>query len=257
MARIIYSLGELAGSIGDLTFQRNNSGTIVRTRPRQNKSSTLRQTARHTQHIDWLAKWQQLTQNQRDDWNTYASTWTKINKFGQVKTLTGQNWFESSNYYMSDMGQAMLANPPGHTLPLAPPDLDILVSETEIQVSFVAPFDYTYDSLIMWASTPTKKNNFQVNQIRRKVTVLNATPANPLDITALWETAIGLPWEPLTLFPNANLFVCLQSISKGSGIASTFICNSINTLSIVGNSLLSDAGVQLQTDGGTNINTDT
>jgi len=256
MARIVYTLGELMGSVGGLTFQRNSSGTIVRTRPIPTKRTTTRQSATHTAHIHWLYEWQQLTQAQRDDWNTYASTWQKINKFGQSKTLTGQNWFETSNYYRTNIGETQLSNPPVHTLPQDPPTFDIYLSETAIRICATEAHDYINNPVILWVSPPTRRNTPTINQTRRLATILIVEPACGYDITTFWETAIGIPWTPSTLFPNANIFVCLQSIRRSSGITSALLCEKADTESGIGSNLETDTGDNLQTDTGDYIQPD-
>src|SRR3990172_5446755 len=152
MARIVYTLGELTGSIGGMTFQRNNSGAIVRQRPQPSKSTTIRQSVTHANHLHWLYQWQQLSQTQRDDWNSYASIWTKINKWGQAKTLTGQNWFETANYYRADLGESQLSSPPVHTLPQNPPAFSVQLQINSIRLYFTETHDYTNNPLLIWVS---------------------------------------------------------------------------------------------------------
>ena len=232
MARITYTLGELVGSIGDLTFQRNNAGTIIRLRPKQKKSSTSKQTTAHIKHIQWLYEWQQLTQEERDLWNTYSATWTKVNKFGQTKTLTGQNWFESANYYRADLGESILTAPPVHDLPQAPPDYDINITADTISLTFNEAHDYVVSPVIVWVSAPTKRNTSSLNQTRRIALIIQAAPANPLDITSEWEAATGMTWDPENIFPTSNIFVFLQSIRRSAGIGSTLLTKNTNTIEI-------------------------
>src|SRR6267154_5450968 len=98
MARIVYTLGELKGSVAGLTFQNNSSGKIVRQRPNVSKTSSIKQQGAHQNHISLLQSYSQLTNDEKGLWNLYASTYTKVNKFGEDKQLTGQNWYESINY---------------------------------------------------------------------------------------------------------------------------------------------------------------
>ena len=157
----------MVGNLGDITFQRNTAGTIVRLRPRPSKSSTTQQTTAHINHIDWSYEWQQLTQDERDDWNTYAGTWTKVNKFGQTKTLTGLNWFESANYYRLELGESILTAPPVHDLPQAPPDFDINITDDTISLTFNEAHDYDVSPVIVWVCAPTKRGTQSLNQRSR------------------------------------------------------------------------------------------
>lgn len=229
MATITYTLGELKGSIGNLTFQRNSSGKIVRVRPRINKSSTSSQQKAHSKLFDSLYNWQLLTNSQKDSWNTYANTFTKINKFGQEKKLTGLNWFTSTNFYNLLLGNPLFTNPPPHTLPPSPPSFEILLTETSIKINFTSRFTWTTNGLIIWSTLPNRKNTNSINTVRRLVTVIKDEPMNNIiDITSLWETSMGITFNTAN-FPNANIFVCLESVSTESGITSPLICNKINS----------------------------
>ena len=256
MARITYTLGELMGSVGGLTFQRNSAGAIVRQRPIPSKQTTTRQSISHAAHIKWLFEWQKLTQSQRDAWNVYADTFTKINKFGQVKFITGQNWFETSNYYMEVIGEAIMTSPPIHTLPENPQTFNLVLSASQIQLNFTEAHDCTGNPILIWVSAPTKRNTPTVNQIRRLAQITEDCPIGLFDITAVWENAIGLPWTPATLFPNANIFVCLQSLRRSSGITSALLCAKQNTAATAIDNIQTDTGDDLQTDAGVYLQTD-
>lgn len=232
MARITYTLGELTGSLSGVTFQRNRSGTIIRTRPAPSRKSTTRQTAIHTSHTGWLYQWQQLTQEQRDLWNDFSITFNKVGKFGQTKTLTGQNWFETCNYERFIITGTILSNPPVYALPQSPPAFELIPTNNNLYINFLQSHDYVNHPIIVWTSYPTRKNTLSINQIRRKALIITATPTDPLGITNEWETATGLPWSPSALFPTANIYVCLQSINLSSGITSALLCSKTNTGSV-------------------------
>jgi len=117
MARIVYTIGEIKGSIAGLTFQQNSSGKIVRARPQVRRTSTTKQQTAHQTQQNLLQQYQALTNTEKDLWNLYGKTFPKTNKYGQNKTLTGQNWFESINYQRLISALGSLAAPPAHVLP--------------------------------------------------------------------------------------------------------------------------------------------
>jgi hypothetical protein len=233
MARIVYTLGQLKGSIGGLTFQNNSSGAIVRQRPQPAKGITTKQSNTHVNHIKWLYEWQQLSQAQRNLWNVYANTWTKINKFGEVKKLTGLNWFETSNYHIQSIGESILQSPPAHDLPQTPPSFNIEITDTIIYLVMNEAHDYYNYPVLVWVSQPIRRNTQTINQTRRLAMIITNLNTNPISIKTEWELATELPFSPLSLFPNANLFVCLQSMARTSGITSTLLCKSVNTSLLV------------------------
>ena len=231
MARITYGplVTAIKGSIGGVTFQNNTSGTIIRSRPRPTRVSTTKQTIAHAALQQLLYEWQNITQSQRDEWNEYASVWTKENKFGESKTLTGQNWFTSVNWWRNELDETILAGPPAHTLPQAAPSFAMILSNSDVKINFLSAHDYVNNPVAVWSSLPTKKNTLSINQIRKLVYVFRTTPADPYNLTALWEAAIGLDWDPSNNFPDANIFFCLESIRESSGITSSMLCTKNET----------------------------
>lgn len=240
MARVVYGplVSSVKGSIGGITFQGNPSGSIIRNRPRPTKVSTNRQTASHASLQNLLYLWQQLTQSERDEWNVYATAWTKENKFGQAKVLTGLNWFTSVNYYKLLVDSSTFTSPPAHVLPQAPPSFGLVLSDSAIKINFLEAHLYPENPVAVWASFPTRKNTLSINQVRRLVTILTAQPADPLDITALWKIATGINWDPANNFPNANIYVCLESMSATSFITSSLLCTKQNSTSAESDTLI-------------------
>lgn len=226
MARILYGGGVTAirGSIGGLTFQNNTSGNIVRARPHLSKASTKKQSATHVQLQTLQHAWQQITSDQQEAWNTYGTTWTKINKFGQVKTLTGSNWFVSVNFMRLAMSLSILADPPVHDIPPSPPEFGITFTPTELFFNYVSAFDFVNNALILSTTTPTRTASLSINRIRKQVVIWTADPGSPADITSLWEAATQMQFDPVNTFPNANIYFCLQSVTKASGITSAMYC---------------------------------
>jgi len=229
MARIVYTIGELMGSVGGLTFQRNRSGKIVRFRPTVGKKSTNAQQTAHAKHLTFLRGWQLLTLAQKVSWNAYAITWLKTNKFGEDKQLTGQNWYESINFMRSLLGLSELTDPPAHLLPIAPPSFELIVTPDKLYIHFTFLHDYTDSPVIVWTSTPSRRVTNSINQIRKYAMIITVDPGDILDITTQWENATGITWNPEQIFPNTNIFVCLESVNAASGISSAMLCSNIST----------------------------
>ena len=140
----------LSGSIGGWTFHRNRSGNIVRSRGAALRNSTTKQTLAHQSHIKFLQLFQALTQVNKDLWNDFADTFTKTDKFGTVKTLTGQNWFESIGFNRELVGESILDSPPAHILPVAMQDFNLVVGSAEIEIIFNAAFNPADNALVIY-----------------------------------------------------------------------------------------------------------
>ena len=232
MGRIVYTIGEIKGSVGGVTFQNNSSGHIIRQRPTVKKTSTIRQQLAHSKHQAMLYAWSQLTNGQKDDWNLFAETYTKENKFGETKKLTGANWFTSTNFQRLLMGLTLLTSPPPHDLPAAAPEFTINLYDNDITLTITGPIDYDVSDLIVWCSMPTNRVKPTINNIRKYCTIKKTGTAGTFSIKAEWENATGLLWQPLDYFPNANIFVCLETVRITSGITSPLLCAKTNTSTI-------------------------
>jgi len=230
MARIIYGplVTEIMGSIQGVTFQKNSSGSIIRSKPTLAHSSTIRQQESHMRHINALHSWQGLSNEQKDLWNTYASTYTKINKFGQTKKLTGQNWYEAQNYWIKYFNVGQVDEPLPHILPQAPWNFELFLTETKIFLNPLSDFNYGDNSILMFGSLPTFRSTTSINQIRKFCGLLNPPFDIPIDITSRWEAGTGLTWANASKYGNANIYICLQSISNGGLITSAYLCSKGN-----------------------------
>ena len=233
MARIIYTLGELKGSIGNLTFQNNHSGKIVRQRPRVKSTSTIKQQESHQRLQLYLKAWQGLTDTQRDNWNSFASVHTKENKFGQLKKLTGENWFISVNISSGLYTGITFYDPPPYNLPQPVPSFEVIATDSDLYLTIADSFNWFLDSIILWTSLPCSKQKPSINQIRKYVLLQYTEPSQPIKFTNDWQNAVQLAWNPTLQFPNSNIFFCLQTVSKSSGITSPLLCKKINTKTVV------------------------
>lgn len=221
MAVIIPSLGELKGSIGGNTFQRNRSGQIVRARPRVGKKSTAKQSSAHNNLSHWLYMWQLIGETSRGLWNTYANTWTKGNRYGATKTLSGGNWFMSVNETGRLATNTYYADPPPHTLPADVPTFSVVIVDDTILMNIDSSFDYANNALLIYTTLPTSRSSTSINRIRKFMTNVQSDQGAYWDITSLWESATGLQFNASTAFPLSNIFFSMISVAIESSISST------------------------------------
>jgi len=226
MARIIYAplATAVMGSIGGITFQKNPSGQIIRSRPSISKASTSRQQYAHNDNQNLLSLWQALPNIDKDEWITYALTYTKINKFGQVKTLTGYNWFYSVNYFAIKYGMAYHATPPTHVVPAELPPWTITLDAGALTITLTDPFDFDNNNIVAWCALPTRKNTSSIQQIRKFMLLLTDSTPQPFDVTAAWNSATQMDFATGNFAANINFFFCLQSIRLSSNITSAMEC---------------------------------
>jgi len=211
---------ELVGSIGGFTFQKNRSGSIVRLRGNPSRSATPKQTIAHQNHIRFLQLWQTLSSAERTLFNDFADTFPKTTKFGTVKTLTGQNWFESINFNRELFGLSVLTSPPAHDLPVALPGFDFVVGTSEIEIVFAVPFNPVDNGLIIETTTLSTRSTTSFRRASRLTKVLDSGPFSTIDLTGDWESTHGVPWPPGSGDICGSLGVMVRTVNKNSGIAS-------------------------------------
>jgi hypothetical protein len=223
MAKVQFgaAIDTITGSVGGWTFHRNRSGNIVRSRGAALRNSTTKQTQAHQTHIKFLQLWQALTQVNKDLWDTFADTFTKTDKFGEVKTLSGQNWFESINFNLELAGLAILNAPPAHSLPVDVQDYNLVVGSTEIEVNFNPAFDPADTALIIFTTSFNTRVTTSQRQFQRLTKVIPSGPFDNIDLTADWESAHGVPWPPSAAPICGRIAVEVRTLDKNSGIAST------------------------------------
>lgn len=223
MAKVQFGAGidAITGSIGGWTFHRNRSGNIVRARGAALRNSTTKQTQAHQTHIKFLQLWQALTSDSKNLWNVYADTWTKTDKFGAVKTLSGQNWFESINFNLELVGSAISNAPPVHTLPIAVQDYDFIIDSNEIDISFTPDFNPADNALVIFTTSFNTRVTTSQRQFQRLTKVIQSGPYNRVNITPDWVSTHGITWPPSALPVCGRIAVEVRTINKTSGIAST------------------------------------
>lgn len=248
MARVQYGalVTGLSGSIGGITFQNNASGSIARLKSGTPKNPTVNQSIAQQNITKYISLWQQLTLAEKTAWNNYAVLWTKTDEFGNVKTLTGLNWFQSVNYNLELVGSAITNTPPVHTLPTGVPSYTLTLSATSAIITFSPAFNPTNQALIIRATPPLSRSSTSTRQDMRLIKVLTAGPYSTIDITADWEAYFGLIWADIQAPFCYTIAVSIQTIEKTSGIASSGV------LAISQNSL-NNIGVGYMIVGSTNI----
>lgn len=215
------AIDTITGSVGGWTFHRNRSGNIVRSRGAALRNSTTKQTLAHQTHIKFLQLWQALSQANKNLWNTFADTFTKTDKFGEVKTLSGQNWFESINFNRELAGLSILNSPPVHSLPVDVQDYNFAVGSAKILLNFTPTFNPADTSLIIFTTSFNTRVTTSQRQFQRLTKVISSSPFNSIDLTSDWENTHGITWPPSPVPICGRIAIEIRTLDKNSGIAST------------------------------------
>ncbi|MEE8209003.1 MAG: hypothetical protein V3T88_08660 [Nitrosomonadaceae bacterium] len=213
-------VADIKGSIGGVTFQNNRSGLIIRARSGPRKTTSAKQTLAHQDHISAIQSFQALTLAEKTLWNDFAAVNTKVNRFGQVRELTGQNWFETIKLNRALFGLPQLDVPPVATLAIAVPPYTLVVDQTKIEVTFSPAFDPADNGLYIFTTYPLTRTTTNFRRALRKSKVITSGPFGTIDLTADWEATHGIPYPPSSAINCFNVGVLIQTINKTSGIPS-------------------------------------
>jgi hypothetical protein len=164
MSKILYGseVTDIVGSIGGLTFQHNNSGSICRLKPFNAQTLSQAQIERNVYFSAAVAAFKSLSNTNKNLWKAFAAAHSKVNYYGETKVLTAQNWFTSLYLNAVTVGSSPLVVPPTYSvpaLPSIPTSSYIDTSIPEFVFEFDAPFNFTPYYLLIYASPLTFNNS--------------------------------------------------------------------------------------------------
>lgn len=200
MARVQYGGGITAikGSIGGWTFQENNAGQIIRLRPTGKKQRTTKQSISNNQLAFAVGEWHSLSLARKIAWNDFAVLYTKEDKWGETKTLTGFNWFFSINAYRLMYGHNILADPPTYDVPalgcVYAPDF----TTTKINIVYVSGTPDANHGMVVYMSQPLSTNKAINRPLMRFIHAFESQPTSTKEVTSGWESAFGISWPPIS-----------------------------------------------------------
>lgn len=248
MAKVTYGalITEINGSIGGITFQTNRAGTIARLRPSTFRSRTGKQNTEISNFTSLIRGFSELSLADKNDWDAFANAHTKETKFGETRTLTGQNWYTAINAQREKLSLARLDTPPMFQQPIGNANFSLVVDATKIEVTKNPPSSPNDTSLIFWATAPVMRTTTSLRSELRLIAVIQTQPFTVIDLTTFWELAFGCNWPPSDPIADLNIFVGLQLVRESSGLTTA--------LNIQGEALVQEPeGVGFQIVGSTNV----
>jgi len=227
MARVEYGaiVTDIQGSIGGFTFQQNRAGKIVRTRPATHKNSTPKQSIAQSLHMDFMVRWQNLSLANRILWNDFALLHDKTNRWGELKSLSGLNWFESINQNRLKMSLGVLDSPPVYALPTNPPAFTVDINLVSLEIEFAPPFTPVGTDLCIWTTQPVSRVSTSLREAFRQTLLVTGDNYGVIDLTAAWESTHSIPWPPSSQTDCFQIGILVQSCLQSSGICSAGVIN--------------------------------
>lgn len=211
---------DIIGSIGGWTFQHSNAGKIIRSRPGGKQFSTLKQAIRQGLFFNQVGNWQQLIFANQVLWNAFGALYTKENPYGEIKTLTGFNWFTALNCNRLNIGQTVFSAPPAYELPAAVPPFTFYLNSTGIFIDFDSPFTIVNDAYLIYTTPPTRRTSSKQRQLFELTHMINSGAVSSINLKNYWQNTHNIPYPSLSSSYNFQVAVLVVAVRISSGIMS-------------------------------------
>ncbi len=211
-------ISNIKGSIGGVTFSNLAAGIAAKKRLSGKKSKTSKQLAALQKNVRLLKLWGLLSIDNKTLWNEYAILHPRVDRYGQTKTLTGLNWYQSINTALFYIDGSTVSVPPTYGLPDELPSFDVTFSTTDMFVNWSTPIDEDSVQLYIFSTPPVKSTSKFNRGAYRQHSITESGYSSVFSIASKWSEAHSLNWASITSNGFFNINVMIFAISKTSGI---------------------------------------
>ena len=230
MALVEYGGGVTAfrGSIGGVTFHSNRAGKIARLKPYSRKVVTEAQIGRIAVLGDLVVIWDGLTAAQKTGWMGFADTYTKTDKWGDTRTLSGFNWFFSINSNRRLIGESDLLSYPVYANASVPPVFTVVCNSTRILLKWDAEYSYSDTEMVVYTTPPLNRVTNSFRGHLRFTKVVSGSDVKSQYIETEWKSVHGLNYPPSGVTDQFSIGVACLFIRNSSGVSNAMrIANGI------------------------------
>lgn len=211
----------IRGHAAGIVFSANKSGPYIKKFAAPVNPNSAAQQAQRTVLSLTSQMWRAITPAQRTDWDDFAAAppETNYDPWGEVRLLTGHQWFARINNRLSSAGAALVEDPPAAT------------PQTPVTITDLHAHDYSHadaDSYLAFPTYSFTDGSLPVITLALLYSLGRATPTNYFHLvycgptTASWFIPLGtLLVATFGEYPaDTKLFatLCRQSVT---GIRST------------------------------------
>lgn len=220
MAKIVYTIGEMRGSVGNITYSKNAYGSVVKKKGRPPKFSTTQANLQKSRFKYLSQYWSaNLDDSQRLAWDNASINFPHTNSLGVTIYLTGFNLFEEFNGTLLLIGQPIINVPPTPvsvptpTAVLLTADAGTQTITGEIQPNPV-PVGTTY---VIFITSPYKQgvSNFQ-NKLRYG-TRTNGWDGSQASVSTQYTAIFG------SLIAGMKISASVFAVDNATGIRSGIV----------------------------------
>lgn len=224
MARIQYtgSVSEIRGSIAGSTYQRNASGTIIKSKNNQRFSSSVNQSLAQQRFAQISTLWNNISGAFKAEWQGNADVFSRTDFYGRVKKLNGFQWFQLVNNNLLQVEAPTQSEPFTDFNPIALPTFNIDIDSSTLDFRFSVSQDLTNYYVMCFASAPCSSVQ-QSSRIQKLfIKKFTGNPITTVSLLSEYESTFGINWATLIGSSTFILQLSFFTISLLNGISSQY-----------------------------------
>lgn len=210
MARVTYGSGvtEFKGSVGGVTFQRNTSGPIIKHKTYFPNSPSEAQAIYQRNLAYLVSKWSTLTSTQRAAWDTYAAAHDHTNPWGEVRTISGYQWWLSQSLDQLIFGYSYPTTPQTWGTPSPCDQFTLSASSSYLKLLWSPSYEFLNGTNLMYVSPPLKQGNLNIRRNLFTLQTIGSSTYSEIDITSAFESYFNVTWS--TFYASAKCFIIVR-----------------------------------------------
>ena len=212
-------ISEIRGSVGGVTFSNSKSGIVAKLRVTGKISGTQKQYVKRQTLQNFNNSYRELTEVNKVLWQNYADTYTKTNMFGNNRTLSGINWYITTNYFRELSGASILTEPPTHTLPNSAPEFSISGTGGNLVIQLAVYTPGTDEKILIYITKPNNKAAVSMNSSYRFAAIEDTASEQEYNLDTDFYQINGFNFSSIESTGEFNIGVGIRLLNTSSGIA--------------------------------------
>lgn len=141
VAKLGAIITDISGSIGGTTFRRSATGQVIYNKPKGTGLGRTKGSLTMSANVKTILGWNQISQAERDAWAQLAADHPVVDKFGDLKNLTGRQYYIRNTSACQVAGYAA-PEPDGLAAPF-PFGVEVLNTVGEVSNNVITNLRYT------------------------------------------------------------------------------------------------------------------
>lgn len=199
------------GKLGGQVFSKNRGGNYVRTNVVPTNPQTSLQGSIRSMFATISSRWSQLTEAQRQGWQSAVDKFERTNVFGDRKVLSGKALFQSLNTEAQHAGMGIIEDVPApqEVISKIPSNMGVNTDGVELAFSVIAKGKATAGGkTIVQATAPQTAGTFNAKNKFRTIVVEDSADDAVLDLESAYKSKFGMA------APGTKVFVRLKDVGS-------------------------------------------